>query len=86
MTDEVEIVVDGHRMTVKEGMPLAAALLSAGVSAFRVSVTGMPRTPICGMGSCFECRVTVDGRPHQRSCLLPCVAGMVVETGSGRGS
>jgi D-hydroxyproline dehydrogenase subunit gamma len=84
VTDDIEIVVDGNRMTVKDGMPLAAALLSAGITAFRVSVTGRPRAPICGMGSCFECRVTVDGRPHQRSCLLPCVAGMIVETGSER--
>ena len=63
-----------------------AALIDAGVTAFRVSVSGAPRAPICGMGSCFECRVTVDGRPHQRSCLIPCRDGMIVETGSGRAS
>lgn len=80
----MEIVVDGRPMSVSDGMSLAAALFSAGITAFRVSTTGMPRAPICGMGSCFECRVTVNGQPHQRSCLLPCAAGMVVETGSGR--
>jgi NADPH-dependent 2,4-dienoyl-CoA reductase/sulfur reductase-like enzyme len=32
------------------------------------------------MGICFECRVTVDGVPHQRACILPCAQGMVVET------
>jgi predicted molibdopterin-dependent oxidoreductase YjgC len=86
MQERVEIVVDGERLRVSEGMTLAAALMDAGVSAFRVSVSGAPRAPICGMGSCFECRVTVDGRPHQRSCLIPCREGMVVETGSGKGS
>jgi sarcosine oxidase subunit alpha len=34
------------------------------------------------MGICFECRVSVNGRPHQRSCLVPVAAGMVVETGA----
>ena len=82
----VEITVDGERLRVSEGTTLAAALMDAGVAAFRVSVSGMPRAPICGMGSCFECRVTVDGRPHQRSCLIPCRAGMTVETGSAKGS
>jgi sarcosine oxidase subunit alpha len=71
---------------VTEGMTLAAALVDAGVTAFRVSVSGAPRAPICGMGSCFECRVTVNGRPHQRSCLIPCSEGMVVDTGMGRSS
>ncbi len=83
---EVEIVVDGRRVVVPAGTILAAALANEGVQAFRTSVTGQPRAPICGMGSCFECRVTVDGRPHQRSCLVPCEHGMVVDTASGGGA
>ena len=85
MTGRVEILVDGQRFFVPEGAPLAVALFDAGVRAFRASVTGEPRAPICGMGICFECRVTVNGHAHQRSCLLPCTAGMIVETaGKGR--
>jgi sarcosine oxidase subunit alpha len=86
MAEIVEIVVDGERLRVSEGMTLASALVDAGVTAFRSSVNGAPRAPICGMGSCFECRVTVNGRPHQRSCLIPCSEGMIVETASGRSS
>lgn len=86
MAEIVEIVVDGERLRVSEGMTLASALVDAGVTAFRSSVNGAPRAPICGMGSCFECRVTVNGRPHQRSCLIPCTEGMIVETASGRSS
>lgn len=86
MAEIVEIVVDGERLRVSEGMTLASALVDAGVVAFRSSVSGAPRAPICGMGSCFECRVTVNGRPHQRSCLIPCTEGMIVETESGRSS
>lgn len=78
----VEIVVDGQRIAVAAGTMLAAALMNAGVNAFRSSVTGHPRAPICGMGSCFECRVTVNGAPHQRSCLVQCEEGMLVETDS----
>ena len=81
----VEIVVDGGRVNVPEGVPLAAALFTVGVTRFRTSVGGEARSPICGMGICFECRVTIDGRAHQRSCLIPCTAGMVVETGGGGG-
>ena len=80
MAGLVEIVVDGERHQVPEGMPLAAALLRLGITAFRISVRGEHRAPLCGMGSCFECRVTVDGRRHQRSCLIPCTGGLVVVT------
>ncbi|MEZ4650125.1 MAG: FAD-dependent oxidoreductase [Candidatus Eisenbacteria bacterium] len=37
-----------------------------------------PRAPICGMGICHECRVTVDGVPQVRSCLTVVRPGMVV--------
>lgn len=80
----VEIVVDGRSIVVAAGTMLAAALMNADVHGFRTSVAGRPRAPICGMGSCFECRVTVNGTPHQRSCLIPCEDGMIVETGGGR--
>jgi sarcosine oxidase subunit alpha len=82
MAAMIEIVVDGRRVRVREGATLAAALYTVGVTAFRTSVSGEPRGPICGMGVCFECRVTINGVPHQRSCLVPCAAGMIVETGS----
>lgn len=86
MPPRVKIVVDGESLQVSEGTTLASALMDAGVAAFRSSVSGTPRAPICGMGSCFECRVTVNGRQHQRSCLIPCEDGMVVETARGRGA
>ena len=81
MGPQVDILLNGRSIRVQEGMPLAVALLEAGVLAFRVSVRGEARGPICGMGVCFECRVTIGGREHQRACLIPCTSGMVVETG-----
>jgi D-hydroxyproline dehydrogenase subunit gamma len=57
---------------------VSAALLNAGAPCRR-SVTGEPRTALCGMGICFECRATVDGTPHRRTCQLICREGMVVQ-------
>ena len=82
----VEIVADGHRATVSSGLTVAAALLNLGVTAFRVSATGAPRGPLCGMGTCYECRVTIDGVPHRRACLTLVAAGMRVTTGGGAGA
>lgn len=76
----VTIVVDGVTLDVPEGVSVAAALLSTGVRAFRRSVSGEPRAPLCGMGICHECHVAIDGVAHQRSCLVRVVHGMRVST------
>ena len=76
----VDIRVDGRIHRVASDASVAAALLSAHVTAFRTSVGGEPRGPLCGMGICFECRVTVDGVPHRRACLEAVRPGMEVVT------
>lgn len=76
----VALVIDGREVRVPAGISVAAALLNSGVVGFRRSVSGEPRAPLCGMGSCHECRVTIDGRPQRRSCLEPVREGMRVET------
>ncbi|HEX5004164.1 MAG TPA: (2Fe-2S)-binding protein [Gemmatimonadales bacterium] len=78
MTKSVRILVNGTSLEVADDLSLAAALLNAGHDAFRRSVTGGPRGPVCGMGTCFECRVTVDGMPGKRACLEPVRDGMQV--------
>jgi len=80
MADTVSLSVNGAIVTVARGAMISAAVASAGVSAFRKSVTGEPRGPLCGMGICFECRVTVNGRAHVRSCQAVCEDGMEVRT------
>ncbi len=82
--EAITILVDGREVTAAAGVTLAAAMMNAGFTAFRTSLAGEPRGPVCGMGICFECRVTVDGVPHQRACLIACTNGMRVETGSAR--
>ena len=80
MRNAVEIEVDGRRVAVAAGITVAAALLEYGVTTFRTSVRGEPRGPLCGMGICHECRVTIDGVPHRRACLVPVADGMRVTT------
>lgn len=81
MPDRVRISVNGARVEVPAGTTVAAAVMLSGVSIFRHSGTGEPRGPVCGMGICFECRLTIDGITHQRSCQVECADGMQVVTG-----
>ena len=79
---QVKVTVNGTIVRVAAQASVAAAVAMAGESAFRTSVSGQPRGPLCGMGICFECRVTIDGAPHQRACMIECQEGMDVRTGS----
>ena len=76
----VEFTLDGQALRVPAGTTLAAALAMRRPGVARISVTGEARAPLCGMGICFECRVTIDGRPHVRSCQTTCEQGMEVRT------
>ena len=80
MTEGVSIRVNGQPVTVPAGTVVAAAMALAGVTGFRRSIGHEPRGPLCGMGVCFECRVTINGQPHCRSCLTLCEEGMEVRT------
>ena len=76
----MNIKINGETCNVVEGTSVAAAILNHGTSKFRRSVDSEPRGPVCGMGICYECRATIDGVTHQRSCMVLCRAGMEVET------
>jgi D-hydroxyproline dehydrogenase subunit gamma len=80
MPEMVTVVVDGVLVTMPAGSMVAAAVLKTGATAFRRSASGEPRGPLCGMGICFECRVTIDGEAHSRSCQIVCENGMDVRT------
>jgi predicted molibdopterin-dependent oxidoreductase YjgC len=77
------IEVDGELVPVARGAMLTAALIAAGRWVLRSHpVTGTPRGPLCGMGVCLECDVTVDGRTGTRACLTRVSDGMRIQTGS----
>ncbi len=80
MPDRVTLRVNGRPVEAPAGSMVSAAIALAGETLFRRSLTGQPRGPLCGMGVCFECRVTIDGRAHQRSCQTVCRDGMEVRT------
>ena len=77
---DVALTVDGRAVRVPAGTIVAAAIVLNGVDVFRRSVDSDPRAPLCGMGICFECRVTIDGEAHRLSCQTVCEDGMQVLT------
>ncbi len=76
----MKLLIDNEEFEVSPGTTVAAAVMLADRPSFRRSATGAPRFPLCGMGICFECRVTIDGVAHVRSCQIEVSEGMVVET------
>lgn len=75
---ELTIHFDGKPIAALAGETIAAALSAAGIVAFRRTASGAPRGLHCGMGACFDCVVTVDGRIGQRACMTKVTDGMVV--------
>ena len=80
------ISVDGRDLSALPGQTIAAVLWQAGISSWRrTRGDGRPRGVFCGIGVCFDCLVTVNGRPNQRACLVPARPGDVVRTQEGNG-
>lgn len=82
MAEAIVIVVDGVECKAETGQTVAAVLLSHRRWQFGCSPAGRPRGPVCGMGVCFECVVSVDGIPNVRACLELARNGMQVVTGA----
>jgi D-hydroxyproline dehydrogenase subunit gamma len=80
MTEPVQLRINGIPVTVQTGTIVAAAIARSGATRFRKSISKQPRGPLCGMGICMECRVTINGQPHCRSCQTLCEPGMEVRT------
>jgi D-hydroxyproline dehydrogenase subunit gamma len=83
MTSEtIQVRVNGQPIRVSPGAIVAAAVALAGLARFRRSVLAQPRGPLCGMGICMECRVTINGLAQCRSCQTLCEEGMEIRTDS----
>jgi len=78
MPESVTVRVNGKPVSVRAGATVAVAVLASGATC-RASVSGQPRSPLCGMGTCFECRVAINGEPQRRSCQVLCEANMEIE-------
>lgn len=83
--EEIIFTFNGRELKGYSGEPIAAALLANGIRTLRHhEKSGHPRGIYCGIGHCYECRVTVDGIPGVRACLTPLRAGLAVTSeGSG---
>jgi D-hydroxyproline dehydrogenase subunit gamma len=75
----VTLTINGKPVIAPAGTTVAAAIMVSGASC-RVSVNGEPRWPLCGMGVCMECCVTLDRVPHVRSCQVIVREGMEIAT------
>lgn len=74
----VHVDFDGTALLLPDGANLAAALLGAGVEAFRnTPASGAPRGPFCMMGACFDCLVDIDGVTRQ-ACMIEVTEGLIV--------
>ncbi|MCV5755437.1 (2Fe-2S)-binding protein, partial [Escherichia coli] len=60
MSGTIRILIAGQPWFVPTGISVAAALALTDNPITRLSVSGQPRTPFCGMGVCQECRVSVN--------------------------
>jgi sarcosine oxidase subunit alpha len=76
MPETFDVRVNGRALQVEPGTSAAVALMIA--AAWRTSVKGEARAPVCGMGVCFECRANVDGLPHVKTCQVLCRPGMSI--------
>ena len=79
MPEPITVTVNGRSVAVAAGATVAAAMMIAG-SPCRQSVSGQPRSPLCGMGICFECRAMIDGILHRCSCQILCASGLEIRT------
>ncbi|MDX6260192.1 MAG: D-hydroxyproline dehydrogenase subunit alpha [Kribbellaceae bacterium] len=78
------ITVDGQPVEALPGQSVAAALMADGRDSWRTTRNGgRARGVFCGIGSCFDCLVVVNGLPDVRACQRVLQPGDQVETQHG---
>lgn len=80
--DALRFTFDGQAFLARRGETIGAALAAQGMAALRQTRNDRPRGIHCGMGACFDCLVTVDGRTGLRACLEKVSEGMAVASAS----
>ncbi|HEY0719162.1 MAG TPA: (2Fe-2S)-binding protein [Streptosporangiaceae bacterium] len=85
--ERVSFSFDGAPMTAEPGQTVGAALLAAGIRSWRrTRGGGRPRGLFCGIGSCFDCLVDVNGDRAVRACLVQVRQGDEVRTSDSVGA
>ncbi len=68
--EKVIIRVNTREIAAYQGETVLSALIAAGYKTLKKSsILKENRGAFCGMGVCFECIVTINGTPNQRSCM-----------------
>lgn len=81
---QVQVRVDGVTVSVPDTLSVAAAVLQVhGWQGYRRHHDGSSRAPLCLMGVCHECLITIDGQPNRQGCLVPVAEGMHIERQGG---
>lgn len=76
---QIRIEVDGAPVEGLAGQSIAALLLATGRTSWRRTRAGRPRGVFCGIGTCFDCAVTVNGLRDVRACQRRAAEGDRVE-------
>lgn len=74
----IPFTFDGQAFLALPGETLGAALARSGVLDLRVTRNGQARGLHCGMGACFDCLVTINGRAGERACMTKVANGDAV--------
>ncbi len=75
----VTITLADAPLVARAGDSVAAALLAHGHLVFGRDADGSARAPLCLVGNCQRCRLTVDGVEQVLACMTPVREGMRVE-------
>ena len=77
---------DGRPVPFRSGQTIGAALVAAGIHSWRTTRQhARPRGIFCGIGICYDCLLTVNGRPNRRACLELAASGLTVASQEGTG-
>lgn len=86
MSETFQITVDDRPIECRAGETIAAALIEAGIDAWRTTRHGGARRGLfCGIGVCFDCLVTINGDRPVRACLATARPGDRIDTTQGGG-
>lgn len=77
MQDSCTVYINDQATEVPVGASVMAALSLHGPGLTRYSIQAEPRSAVCGMGVCQECRVLIDG-VRRLACQTLVTHGMVV--------
>jgi len=83
MAGDFHFSFEGQPIPARDGQSVAAALLAAGHRCLRLDEAGAAKGALCGIGQCWECRCSIDGRADVRACMTRAAPGMQVRRQHG---